>query len=74
MFKPYFKPGGGKARGMVVIAVIAVNQKARCANQTDELQNLSIRLAIDQQKIGLKVALSMVAPVSSQRMVAISFG
>jgi hypothetical protein len=71
MFKPYFKPGGGKARGMVVIAV---NQKARCANQTDELQNLSIRLAIDQQQIGLKVALSMVAPVSSQRMVAISFG
>jgi len=42
--------------------------------QTDELQNVSIRLAIDQQQIGLKVALSMVAPVSSQRMVAISFG
>src|ERR1700676_5109458 len=29
MFKPYFKLGGGKARGMVVIAV---NQKARCRN------------------------------------------
>ena len=42
--------------------------------QTDELQNLSIRLAIDQQQIGLKAELSMVAPVSSQRMVAISFG
>jgi hypothetical protein len=40
----------------------------------DELQNLSVRLAVDQQQVGLEVALSMVAPVSSQRVVAISFG
>jgi hypothetical protein len=38
-------------------------KKLAVRTQTDELQNLSIRLAIDQQQIGLKGALSMVAPV-----------
>jgi hypothetical protein len=30
--------------------------------QTNKLQYLSIRLAVDQQQIGLEVALPMVAP------------
>src|ERR1700682_4984014 len=49
MFKPYFKLGGGKARGMVVLAV---NQKARCRNPDRRVAEPSVRLAIDHQQIG----------------------
>lgn len=56
------------------MVVSRLTKKLAVQTPMDELQNLSIRLAIDQQQIGLKVALSMVVPVSSERMVAISFG
>ena len=49
-------------------------EKLTVRTQTDKLQYLSIWLAVDQQQIGLEVALPMVAPVPSQSVIVISFG
>src|SRR5208283_175158 len=53
--------------------LMLLTEKLAVRAQTDDLQGLSIRLAVDEQQIGLKVALSMVAPLSSEGVVAIPF-
>jgi|SRR5450755_68378 hypothetical protein len=49
-------------------------KKLAVRTQADKLEDFSIGLAEDQQQVRLKVTLPMVAPLSRQRMVAISLG
>jgi len=64
----YFKPGRGKAR---LGALIESTEKLAVRTETDELQNFSIWLAVDQQKIRFEVAFPVIAPLSCQSMVTI---
>jgi len=48
-------------------------EKLAVRAQTDELKTLRVRFAVDQKQVGFEVALSMVAPVSSQSMIMIFF-
>ncbi len=49
-------------------------EKLAVRTHANELKNLRVRLAINQQQIGLKVTLAMIAPFASQYVVVILFG
>lgn len=59
------KDGPTRPTGWVLQAKLAMRAKP------NELQCLSVWLSINQHQVGLDVAISMVVPVASQRMVAV---
>ena len=55
-------------RAVLLIKKLAVRTRA------DELQNVCVRLAVDQEQIGLEVALPKIMPFAGQGVVAVFFG
>jgi hypothetical protein len=43
-------------------------------SHANQLQNFGIRFPINQQQIGLEMALAMILPIASESVVAVLFG
>ena len=49
-----------------------ITSRARCGAEAYEFEIVEVRLAVDQNQVGLEVAIAVIMPLTGQRMIEVS--